>query len=466
MSDTDQYVQYQITMTPNGATTPVFQDITVSYEASDLVPPTTNATNIAMMGVADGDWTNIEPTFTWTAGADNVGGSGLLGYCIALDEADIASPNTLDPAITAGKLAGIDDGVGSNACPFIATGTSLNLSSLTGLTLTSGKQYYFSIKAVDIPGNIWTGPAGQFQELISFKYDDTPPSNPGFISLPANFISSKDFTFTWPTLGPDAPSDAHSGLAGIQYRIGNTGVWYGDVHNGAEDLGDLLVNDGSYTSDPTTDYPNLVEGNNYIYVRSWDVLGNVTTTYTTGVIKINTVAPSQVNNLAVTPLDNTVNSYAFSWTPPNTYTGQLSNITYCYTVNTLPSVATCNYTAAGVTSLIADAYATQPGTNVMYVVARDEAFNINYDTYASVQFSYSGSAPGIPTNMDVADISIKATSSWKLALTWDAPVNVGAGISAYRVYRSTTSTSCSTDPSGFTQVGSSSNSSYVDSGLT
>lgn len=466
VADTERYVQYQMTMTPNGATSPVFQDITISYEASDLVPPTTNATNVAMTGVVDGSWSNVEPTFTWTAGADNAGGSGMLGYCIALDEADIGSPNTLDPAITAGKLTGIDDGVASAACPYIVIGTGLNLSSLAGLTLVSGKQYYFSIKAVDIPGNIWTGPAGQFQELVSFKYDNTPPNNPGFISLPANFISSKDFTFTWPTSGADAPSDAHSGLAGMQYRIGNNGTWYGDTHSGSEDLADLLLNDGSYTSDPTTDYPNLAEGNNYIYVRTWDVLGNVSTTYTTGVIKINTVAPSQVNNLNVSPTDNTMNAYAFSWNPPNTYTGQLNNMTYCYTVNTLPGAGTCNYTTAGVTNLAADAYATQPGANVMYVVARDEAFNINYDVYSSVQFSYSGSAPGLPTNVDIADISIKATSSWKLALTWDAPLNVGAGIAAYRIFRSTTSNSCSAAPAGFAQVGSSSNSSYVDSGLS
>ncbi|MCA9378972.1 DUF2341 domain-containing protein, partial [Candidatus Dojkabacteria bacterium] len=167
VTDTDQYFQYQVTLATSGLDTPTLQEIDVQYEASDLIAPTTNASNVQMTAVADADWTNTEPTFTWTAGADNAGGSGLLGYCIALDEADIASPNTLDPAITAGKLTGIDDGVSSVACPFIATGTSLDLSSLTGLSLVTGKQYYFSIKAVDIPGNIWTGPAGQFQELIS-----------------------------------------------------------------------------------------------------------------------------------------------------------------------------------------------------------------------------------------------------------------------------------------------------------
>ncbi len=252
----------------------------------------------------------------------------------------------------------------------------------------------------------------------------------------------------------------------MQYRIVNPGIWYGDGHTGTEDLSDLLAGDGSYTSDPTNDYPNLVEGNNYIFIRTWDNLGNVTTNYVSGVVKINTIAPSPVLNLEVAPENNTTNSYTFDWDPPVSYTGQLGNMSYCYTVNTTPSATTCNYTSPGVTALAADSYATQPGENTMYVVARDEAFNINYATYSTVIFSYSGSAPGIPTNIDIADISIKSTSSWKLALTWDPPGDTGAGVELYRVYRSTNSTSCSGEPTAFTQVGTSTDSSYVNSGLS
>jgi len=102
----------------------------------------------------------------------------------------------------------------------------------------------------------------------------------------------------------------------------------------------------------------------------------------------------------------------------------------------------------------------------MYVVAKDEAGNINYDTYAYVEFTYSGSAPGIPTNMDIADISIKATSNWKLAVSWEEPDNTGAGVSTYKVYRSTTSTSCSSSFSSFSYVGSTAGTSYTDTGLT
>jgi hypothetical protein len=40
-----------------------------------------------------------------------------------------------------------------------------------------------------------------------------------------------------------------------------------------------------------------------------------------------------------------------------------------------------------VTSLASGAFATQPGENTLYVVARDEAGNINYEVAASVKFT-------------------------------------------------------------------------------
>lgn len=463
-----QYLAVRPFLSSTGLNTPVLEDLTFSV-SNDPDPPDVNASNVALQGMAAHDeWTNTEPTVTWDAGQDAAGGSGLLGYCIALDEADIGSSDSLDPATQGGKLTGLDDGVVYDFCPYIVTGTSVDLNAISGLDLTTGKQYYFSIKAVDYTGNtyVWTPTGGDWQDLVDFIYDDTNPDNPAYISLPGNFVSSKDVTFTWPTSGGDAPSDDDSGLAGIQYRIGSGGTWYGDLHLGTEDENDLLTNDGSYTMHPDYDYDALQEGSNTIYIRTWDNAGNVTTSYTTGILKINTSAPSQVQNLDVDPDTNTTNSYAFSWDPPDTYTGEEGNITYCYTVNTLPSSTTCSFTAAGQTSLSADAYATQPSTNTMYVVAKDEASNINYDTYSTVQFTYTGDAPGVPQNMDIADISIKASSSWKLALTWSEPNDVGAGVESYLVYRTTTNTTCSANFGAFSEVGSTSGLSYVDTGLS
>ena len=223
-------------------------------------------------------------------------------------------------------------------------------------------------------------------------------------------------------------------------------------------MSDLLNNSGSYTFVSNPDFNNLVEGNNLIYFRTWDNAGNVSTAYVTTVVKINTTAPSSPLNLTATPTTNTINSFAFSWLPPASYTGSASNITYCYSVNILPTATNCAYTAAGQTSLDAGAYATEPGDNTFYVVAKDEAGNINYATAASVTFTANTSAPGMPLNLDIADISIKATSSWKLAISWDQPSTIGAGIATYKIYRST-------DDTDFTDIASTAGTSYVDANL-
>jgi hypothetical protein len=159
------------------------------------------------------------------------------------------------------------------------------------------------------------------------------------------------------------------------------------------------------------------------------------------------------------PTTNTSNSFAFNWSAPATYAGSASNLTYCYTVNTLPTSNTCTFTATGATSLDAGAYATQPGENTFYVVAKDEAGNINYSTYGSTTFTANTAAPGVPLNMDIADISVKATSNWKLTISWEQPTDVGAGVASYKIYRSTNGVT-------YTNTASTAGTSFVDTSLT
>ncbi|MBU0976146.1 DUF2341 domain-containing protein, partial [Patescibacteria group bacterium] len=461
-----RYVQVKTVLTSSdGLTNPQLDSFTINY-LSDNEEPELNGTNIQMLHEAGGDvvtsddWTNgEEPYFTWTAGADYQ--SGLKGYCLYLG---IDSDG--DPSTAKGILGNSPVSTEGSTCQFILGSESVDFSlgSIQGSPwLTSSNDtYYFKLKAIDNFGNIFTGDPEEF----SFRFDNTNPANPGYISTPSNFISTKEATVTWPTAGGDAPSDNHSGLAGLQYKIGSSGVWYGDSHTGTQDLDDLLANDGSYTTQDPPDYDSLIEGSNIIYFRTLDNAGNISSTYVSGALKINTFAPSSPQNLYVTPENNTANSYSFDWNPPATYIGQVTNITYCYTVNTLPSGTTCNFTPAGVTNLAADAYATQPGVNTFYVVARDEALNINYDTYATVDFTYSGSAPGIPRSTDVSDISIKSTANWKLAVSWDPPENMGIGIAHYNVYRSTVNTTCTSNFAAFTKIGSISGTTYADTNLT
>ncbi len=464
-----RYIQYKVEFVATDAQTPILEDISLAFTLADIVRPPTNATNIEIANFSSGDWINSSPTITWDPGVDNDGGSGILGYCVSVDESEPDSTHSLDPEANAGILQGLDDGVVSSACPYIVEGEEFNLSSINGLNLTSGKQYYFSIKAIDQSDNI--NNTGAFQDLLSFKFDNTPPTPPSYVSMPTNFLSSKSVTVSWPSTGPGSAEDVHSGIAGLQYKIGTDGTWYGDLHTGVEDINDILVNDGSYTTSPDYDYSQLIEGTNFFYIRAVDNLGNVTSDQdvTTGLIKINTSAPSKVLNLSVNNSNNTENSYSFDWDQPATFTGQASGISYCYTINTIPDENSCTFTEPGVTELPSDAYATQPGVNTLYVVAKDEAGNINYATYsetgASITFTYSGSAPGIPTNTDISDISIKSTENWRLVISWNSPTNIGAGVSYYNIYRKVGEASCLSNFSSFSKVGSSNSTSYIDPDL-
>lgn len=460
------FIQYQVTLTPSAGVTPVLEDISIAYGAWDTDPPDTNASNIVMKKSVSGDtvsasgWTNgSSPYFSWDAGADAPGGGGIAGYCLYLGQD--SNPDLSQNVGLLGTSPLNTNGV----CDFAVSSEYVNLATtgyLASALTSSGSPYYLVVKAIDYAGNLYAGSP----ETFEFYYDNIPPTNPSFVSAPSQFVSSKQQSLTWSSRGGDAASDTDSGVAGLQYRIGNSSHWYGDSHSGAQDETDLLANDGEYTTSNATfdgltngDFDNINEGNNIIYFRTWDNAGNVSTLYITTVLKLNTSSPSSPQNVTATPSTNTSNSFAFDWSAPATYQGLVGNITYCYSVNTLPTDSTCNYTAAGVTSLSAAAYATQPGENTFYVVARDEASNVNYATAASVTFTANTSAPGIPLDADIIDISVKTSSNWRLALSWDAPTDVGAGVASYKIYRST-------DNSSFTNIASTSGTSYVDSGLT
>jgi phosphodiesterase/alkaline phosphatase D-like protein len=66
--------------------------------------------------------------------------------------------------------------------------------------------------------------------------------------------------------------------------------------------------------------------------------------------------------------------------------------------------------------------------------------------------------PGIPINLEIADVSVKSTSSWKIAVSWEAPVSGGNGL-IYHVYRST-------DNITFTKQSEVSGIAHIDTGLS
>lgn len=449
-------VRWRAVLSSDGNQQVQVNSVTITAD-EDLTAPSQNAENIVAKKSATGAtlnetaWTNgASPYFSWDEAEDD--GAGIYGYCLY-----VGNDNSADLSTTKG-LFGVSPLATAGNCQYATSDTHVDLAvenTLASALATTNDLYYLKVQAIDRAGNVSPDAAS-----FSFKFDNTPPTNPGFISAPSGFINTREATLTWPTTGGQAAGDGASGLAGLQYRIGPEGTWYGDSHDGTGSMNDLLANDGSYQTVPTPDFADLIDGTNTVYFRSWDQAGNVTSTYVSAALKINTNgAPSEPRNLAATPASNTVNSFSFSWDVPDTYVGEASSLNYCYTVNVQPTLASCIYTGPGVRALPTGPYATSPGVNTLYVVARDESGNINYDNYTSVVFNANTAAPGIPGNMDIVDVSIKTSSKWRLAITWDIPMTNAGGITMYKIFRST-------DGSSFTQAGTSSSTTYIDAGLS
>jgi hypothetical protein len=443
-------INWQAIFTSDGTQQVTLNSLTI-IATTDEMPPDTVKDNIIAQKVKDGPvidfggWTNgSSPYFSWEASSDTE--SQILGYCLYLGH-DL----TADLSTTGGMLGSspID---GGDVCQYVVPDINIDLANpgvLASPLTSSTEPYYLLISAIDKAGNV------SVPTTFSFNFDNTTPTNPDYISGPTTFISSKNATLTW----EQSAIDNDSGVLGMQYNINNT-EWYGEAHTGAGDITDILDEDGSYTTDPDYDYPNIHDGINTIYFRTWDNAGNISETQLSVILKVNTTgSPAAPQSLTVNPTGvSEDNLFSFQWSKPATFYGEEEGLDYCYTVNTLPSEVTCSYSGPGVTSLEAGPYATQPGANTFYVVAKDETDNINYDNYASIVFTANTYSPGIVSSIEISDVSTKATSNWRLAITWDVPENVGIGISKYTVYRSA-------DNENFETIGNSTSTTYVDAGL-
>jgi hypothetical protein len=87
VTNNHRYVQYEVTLSGDGSTTPTFSDITINMTPSDTTPPTSNASFLTLKTSPTGTTITAStytqsgtPYLSFTAGADNGGGSGLKGY--------------------------------------------------------------------------------------------------------------------------------------------------------------------------------------------------------------------------------------------------------------------------------------------------------------------------------------------------------------------------------------------------
>lgn len=471
LSITSQKISVKAIMAFGGVDTPLLPHVSIGL-TTDTTAPTTNASSLAMTrsnggtSVASNDWTsNVAPYFSWTAGADNGGGSGLRGYCIYL-----GTDSSGDPATAKGLLGTSPSGTTGTTCQFITSGTSLDFAttSLRGGTWlsTSNSAYYINIKAVDNSGNIIAS-AAQFH----FRFDNTAPTNTSFISCASgNFSNVADMSFNWPTTGGSAATDSNAGVLGWQYQINSTsGTWLGTGTDTSTPLGIgyIPTSDSSRTLSQSQDGSAIVSGANVIYFRTVDDAGNSATEIRTCNISYGGAAPAfgGTDTVTVTPSTATSNSFALSW-PVATATSGQTVAHYYYMVNTTPPSTlatlqgnTTTYVDNGTTRTVsAGALANvNKGSNTVYVVAVDNATTPNYSpsNYISGTFTLNSTDPDNVGNLTVSDSSIKAESRWMVTLSWTTPTYQGAGNLTYQVQRSS-------DGTTFSQIGTTSGLSYVD----
>lgn len=420
-----RYIQVKFIFTSaDGVYSGVVNNYTINYYKDNSAP--TNPQNAGLGAYSDnspgnvivsGNWYgHSHPYFSWPAAeatngaSDTSGGSGVAGYYVYF-----GSDNTADPE-TAGVLQ---------------TGNSYLANNLVDDSI-----YYLRVRTVDDAGNV----SAETWAPFIYRYDSTPSSAPtGLTADPAGYTATDSFDFSW-----NIATSSGSEVTEYCYKTGAT-------------TGDFAA-DQCTTDTFVAGIPSHKVGANTFYVRSKDEAGNYSAYSSAQYYYADSAnAPAPPTNLVVTPSSNTENSFAFSWDPPatGTYYGSVANLSYYYSINALPTSRST--TATSVRSLKAGSYATLPGENVFYIVTKDEAGNVNYSDYASVTFIADTTAPGIPLNMDIADVSVKSTKSWKIALSWEAPA--GTPADHYAVYRST-------DGETFTKLATSGGISYVDTGLT
>ena len=201
------------TVTKTGLSLTSGQTYFFSVKAINGVGLTGNATNsngqkvdtsapTAPATVRDGTGTDISTTSSttqlsanWDASADSE--SGISGYQYAI-----------------GTTAG-----GTQTVNWTSPGNVTTVTK-TGLSLTNGQTYYFSVKAVNGAG--LTGSATNSNGQTVQTTDSTPPSAPATVRDGTGADLSTTSSTTQLSANWDACTDAESGISGYQYAIGTT----------------------------------------------------------------------------------------------------------------------------------------------------------------------------------------------------------------------------------------------------
>jgi len=426
-SQANRYIQIKFEFSSSdGVSSPRVEDYTINY-FQDLDPPSNpqdeglsiySQEEEGELLVSNVWYNHSSPYFEWPEPEESYGasdtaiGSGVAGYYVYFGSDELA-----DPA---------EDGQFQVDNNFEAS------------SLEDGEIYYLLIKTSDEAGNI----NENIWDPFVYKYDARDPSAPENLTAdPSGYTAFNNFNFSW-----DAVIPAGADIVAYCYKTG--------------------ASEGEYASDQCIEsttvegIPSYKVGVNTFYVRAKDQAGNYSAYANINYFYADiSAAPAPPQNLQVEPETSTNNLFSFTWDEPmsGTFLGSASNLSYHYSVNALPTAFSTSTTS--LKYLNPGAYATLPGENILYVATKDEASNINYSNYAQVSFFANTVAPGIPLDVEIADVSVKSTSSWRLAISWDEPTDAGSGVDNYQVYRSF-------DGENFDFHSSSGGTSFVDTRLT
>jgi hypothetical protein len=393
-----------------------------------------NVTSVTALSGAGGTaitpntWYNyVNPVFSWTAPTD-----------------DLPIPNPQNEV--ASGVAGYYVYFGTNAAAIPRTsGTFQTETTYTASNLTSGNTYYLRIQTRDNAYNTTSDISG-ILDAFAYKIDTVGPSGPLVSVSPAGYTAINVFTFFWSGTGAAGPVDPGyptqgSGFSGnFVYRVGSQDWSVPTVETSA------MIEGAAYQ-----------EGTNVFEIKAIDNVGNLgpaasVSFYYSG------RAPTPPENLSVTPATSeaspsATNDFSFSWSPPSSSISPIAK--YRFSVNRLPTAT--NTTITPYTSLAAAPFATQQGKNTFYIVAEDEAGNINYNNPASIDFYALTPAPEPPTQVQIFDISNRDTQEYAISMKWTEPTKA-SGFDGYEVFRSE-------DNVTFTSAGTTKSPVFIDTNL-
>lgn len=352
---------------------------TGSFKIDSIAP--TNPTLITEThGIKNGSWQIAvsDSAFTWSGATDAT--SGLAGYFVYFGA---------DPSGTAT--------------------TFVTAPAFDPLAVSSGT-YYLRVRAKDNAGNVaaWT-------TLFTFKYDNTPPSNPMSVVESHNAKDS-----VWQNSAAD-PAFSWSGAADAASGVGGYRVYFGSDPEGTADT---FVTTAAY------DPPTISSGKYYLRVQAKDNAGNTAAWATLFTFKYDNTLPSnpvsavESHGAQDQAWQNFVADPAFSWSGAADADAGVGGYRVYFgsdpngTADTFVTMAA--YASQAVSS----------GTYYLRVQAEDNADNTAADWVTLFIFDYDGQAPLIgeltPTDGDL----LTATTP-SLGVVFSDP-DLGAGIDVTR----------------------------------